>query len=153
MSDGPHELVNVGEVLECLKGAGDIELPGVFCRELGEGCHLRFDTRLTEALNRITVVVNAYRPADKRLHHTEVCAFATAKVNDTVRGFQLTRNLTELPSRRLVGDAGHQLLVEGSISCKLWVEEVKSARYAFMKEKIRTFPKREGILSEVCIPL
>ena len=63
------------------------------------------------------------------------------------------RDLLELPSRRLVGNAGHQLLVEGSISRKLWVEEVESARYAFMKDKLSTFPKREGILGEVCIPL
>ena len=97
-SDGPHKLVDVGEVLKCLKGASDIEIPGMFCRELGEGCHLCFHPRPPEALNRITVVVNAYRPADKRLHHTEVRAFATAKVNDTVRGFQLTRDLPELPS-------------------------------------------------------
>ena len=152
-SDGPHELIDVGEVLKCLKGAGDIEVLGMFCREPGEGCHLRFHPGLAKALNRITVVVNAYRPADKRLHHTDVCAFATAKVNDTVRGFQLTRDLLELPSRRLVGNASHQLLVEGSIPSKLWVEEVESARDAFMKDKLSTFPKRAGILGKVCTPL
>ena len=120
----------------------------------GRRIPLRFHPRLAEALYRITVVVNAYRPADKRLHHAEVCAFAAAKVNDTVRGFQLTRDLLELPSRRLVGNAGHQLLVKGSISRKLWVEEIADPQeIAFMKDKLSTFPKREGFLGEVCTPL
>ncbi len=101
---GPHgtndrldELVYLGDVLERLEGARNVEALRMPPRELRAGHHLPGKPRQPQPLDRVGVAVDADRMADQRRSHPQEGAVAAAEIDHAIDGRQLPGDLAELP--------------------------------------------------------